>query len=142
MRPGLRRVLPTEKCAACGGTAHFMCGACKAEHYCNEDCRENIWLEHFKTCISKNYYGKFRSPKVRSESDIIQEMIPLQEIPHQEMIPLQWTAESYQQSSQLQFAIDFPLGMTWGIETKFGIIAPPTLPINSGFNQGMQFFPK
>jgi hypothetical protein len=69
-------------------------------------------------------------------------MIPLQEIPHQEMIPLQWTVESYQQSSQLQFAIDFPLGMTWGIETKFGIIAPPTLPINSGFNQGMQFFPK
>jgi hypothetical protein len=33
MRPGLRRVLPTEQCAACGRKAHFMCGACKAEHY-------------------------------------------------------------------------------------------------------------
>jgi hypothetical protein len=69
-------------------------------------------------------------------------MIPLQDTPHQEMIPLRETAESYQRSSELQFAIDFPLGITWGIETKFGIIAPPTLPINSGINQGMQFFPK
>ena len=72
---------------------------------------------------------------------IIQEPEP-KIIPHQE----QETAESYQQSIEQKeldpFAIRFPLGWKWGIETKNGIVAPPLHPIYSRFNQGLQLFPK
>ena len=68
-------------------------------------------------------------------------MVPWQEIADSSRGPPA-DAKDYERSTQLQSAIDFPLGHEWGFETASGITRPPLYPIYKGKNRGLQFFPK